>query len=216
MGLLYHRNWQTGFLIPLGCYNKITQARWLIQNLNLFLTVLEADISDQVPVWSSVSLLPEEDFFFFFSLYPHMVEGDKELSGISNPIQEDLITSHRLLLTPSNWAFKFQYMNLGAWWTQAFRPCMSAESLQSCPTLCNTMDCNPPVPSVHGILQARILESIAISFSRGPSQPRDQTCISCVFCLESRFFTHWATVVFYFSESHWNSLTAHHLITYTF
>ena len=44
---------------------------------------------------------------------------------------------------------------------------------QSCPTLCNPMDCSPPGSSVHGLLQARILEWIAIHFSRGSSQPRD-------------------------------------------
>ena len=46
---------------------------------------------------------------------------------------------------------------------------------QSCPTLCDPMDCSPPGSSVHGILQARILEWVAISFSRGSSQPRDKT-----------------------------------------
>ena len=45
---------------------------------------------------------------------------------------------------------------------------------------------------VHGIFQARILEWVAISFSRGSSWPRDQTHISCVSCIASRFFTHWA------------------------
>ena len=45
---------------------------------------------------------------------------------------------------------------------------------------CDPMDCSPPDSSVHGILQARILEWIAISFSRGSSQPRDRTHISCV------------------------------------
>ncbi|MES6266278.1 hypothetical protein U6R57_12305, partial [Cutibacterium acnes] len=49
---------------------------------------------------------------------------------------------------------------------------------QSCPTLCDPMDCSPPGSSVHGILQARILEWVAISFSRGSSQPRDQTQVS--------------------------------------
>ena len=47
---------------------------------------------------------------------------------------------------------------------------------QSCPTLCNPMDCSPPGFSIHGILQARILEWVAISFSRGTSWPRDWTC----------------------------------------
>ena len=50
--------------------------------------------------------------------------------------------------------------------------------VQSCPTLCNPMDCRPPGSSVHGISQARILEWVAISFSRGSSWPRDRTWIS--------------------------------------
>ena len=48
----------------------------------------------------------------------------------------------------------------------------------SCSTLCNSMDCSLPGFSVHGILQARILEWVAIPFSRGSSQPRDQTQVS--------------------------------------
>ena len=48
------------------------------------------------------------------------------------------------------------------------------------------MDCRPPGFSVHGIFQARILEWVAISFSRGSSWPRDQTHI---FCIAGRFFT---------------------------
>ena len=46
---------------------------------------------------------------------------------------------------------------------------------QSCPILCNSMDCCPPGSSVHGILQARTLEWVAIPFSRGSSQPRNRT-----------------------------------------
>ena len=51
----------------------------------------------------------------------------------------------------------------------------AAKSLQSCPTLCDPMDCSLPGSSVHGIFQARILKWVAISISRGSSQPRDQT-----------------------------------------
>ena len=51
---------------------------------------------------------------------------------------------------------------------------------QLCQTLCDPMDCGPPGSSVHGILQARILEWVAISSSRGSSRPRFQTCISCI------------------------------------
>ena len=61
---------------------------------------------------------------------------------------------------------------------------------QLCPTLCNSMDCSLPSSSVHGILQARILEWVAISISRGSSWPRNwaQVC-----CIADRFFTIWAT-----------------------
>ena len=55
-----------------------------------------------------------------------------------------------------------------------------AQLLQLCPTLCDPMDCSPPGSSVPGILQARILEWIAMPSSRGSSRPRDQTCISCI------------------------------------
>ena len=51
--------------------------------------------------------------------------------------------------------------------------CVCAQSLQSCPTLCDPRDCSPPGSSVHGILQARKLEWVAISSSRGSSQLRD-------------------------------------------
>ena len=57
---------------------------------------------------------------------------------------------------------------------------------QSCLTLCNPMDYSPPGSSVRGILQTGILQWVAISFSRRSSQPRDQTCISCIagrFCI---------------------------------
>ena len=61
--------------------------------------------------------------------------------------------------------------------------CMCAKSLQSCPTLCDAMDCSPPGSSVHGIFLARILEWVGISFSRGSFQPKDSTLISCVSCI---------------------------------
>ena len=51
---------------------------------------------------------------------------------------------------------------------------------------CNPTGCNPPDSSVHGISQARILEWVAISFSRGSSRPRDQTHLSCISCTGSQ------------------------------
>ena len=65
-----------------------------------------------------------------------------------------------------------------------------SEVPQSCLTLCDPMDCSPPGSSVHGILQARILEWVAISFSRGSSQARDRTQVSRI---AGRRFNLWAT-----------------------
>ena len=53
-----------------------------------------------------------------------------------------------------------------------------AKSLQLCPTLCDPIYGSPPGSSIPGILQARILEWVAFPFSRGSSQPRDQTQVS--------------------------------------
>ena len=72
--------------------------------------------------------------------------------------------------------------------------CIDSESesevAQSCPTLCDTMDCSLAGFSLHGILQARVLEWVAISFSRGSSRPRDWTQVSWI---PGRRFNLWAT-----------------------
>ena len=60
---------------------------------------------------------------------------------------------------------------------------------QSCWTLCDHKDGSPPGSSVHGLVQARILEWVPIPFSRGSSQPRDRTQVSCIV---GRFFILWA------------------------
>ena len=65
-----------------------------------------------------------------------------------------------------------------------------SEVAQSCPTLGNSMDCKIPSSSVHGSFQARLLEWVAISFSRGSSWPRDRTWVSHI---AGKHFTIWAT-----------------------
>ena len=72
------------------------------------------------------------------------------------------------------WAVRLQVWN--EFWEriyssspQPFLVCMRAKSLQSDPTLCDLMDCSPPDSSIHGILQARILEWVAVPSSRGSS-----------------------------------------------
>ena len=70
-------------------------------------------------------------------------------------------------------------------------------------TLCDPMDCRPPDSSVHGILQARILEWVSILFSRGSSRPRDQSCISCIgrwaLCQESYLWSPLSCILWRFS-----------------
>ena len=62
---------------------------------------------------------------------------------------------------------------------------------RSRPTVCDPVDCSPPGSSVRRIFQARILEQVASTFSRGSSQPRDRTCVSCI---GREILHHWATV----------------------
>ena len=60
-----------------------------------------------------------------------------------------------------------------------------AKLLHSCLSLCDPVEDSPPGSSIHGILQARILEWVAMPFSRGSSRPRDRTHISYIFCIGS-------------------------------
>ena len=76
--------------------------------------------------------------------------------------------------------YKSLLENLSKHWPRRkhyFGCCLVANS---CLTLCNSVDYSPPGSSVHGISQARILESVAISFSKGSSRLRDWTRISCI------------------------------------
>ena len=77
--------------------------------------------------------------------------------------------------------FTFVYVSVSSPWSEVTQPC---------PILCDPVDCNLLDFSIHGILQARILEWIAISFSRGSSRPRDQTRVSRI---GGRRFNLWAT-----------------------
>ena len=78
---------------------------------------------------------------------------------------------------------------------------MCAVSLGSCLTICNPMDCDLPGFSVHGILQARIQDWVALSSSRGSSQPGDGTHVSCLL--------HWRWVLY-----HWHLLGSPEILFY--
>ena len=92
-----------------------------------------------------------------------------------------------LLLSPGSWCTQCSVCAL----PESVSPFLcKSEVAQSCLTFWDPMDCNLPGFSVHGIFQARVLEWVAISFSRGSSWPRDQTW---VFHIVGRHFTIWAT-----------------------
>ena len=90
--------------------------------------------------------------------------------------------------------------------------CMCVLVAQSCLTLCDPKDCSSPGSSVYEIFQARILEGLAISFSMGSSQPRDQIQVSCI---AGRLFTSRATrVIVQMSKYYPASLRFHIWIFY--
>ena len=84
-----------------------------------------------------------------------------------------------------NHLYSYVYSLQCHWYSES-----ESEVAQSCLTLCDPMDCSLPGSSVHGIFQAIVLEWIAVSFSKGSSQPRDQTLVSRIV---DRRFAIWAT-----------------------
>ena len=110
-------------------------------------------------------------------LCPHVVEGARELWDGDGG---DSFMGALVLSMVSLPVLKRALVRLGE---SQLTTRMFGKSLQSCLTLCNSVDCNPPGSSVHGILQARILEGVAMSSSRGSFQLRDQTRVSYASCI---------------------------------
>ena len=98
----------------------------------------------------------------------------------------ELASQHRLVQAPGWSEFPGHYDVWGGVCSVKVKVLVG----QLCPTLWDPMDCSSPGSSVHGMLQARILEWVAIPFFRGSSWPKDQTQVSHI---AGRFFTAWAT-----------------------
>ena len=88
-----------------------------------------------------------------------------------------LFQGRKMPFSPPFWVRKRKFSGRVCWKWWIWARCMCA---QLCPALCSLMDCSLPDSSVHGIFQARILEWVAISFSRGSLQPKDWTQVSCI------------------------------------
>ena len=117
-----------------------------------------------------------------------------------------IIQPHHGLLTPGFnlmflyplcllilWPAKFQELELIMSFLTPPSSLRVCACVLGCVQLCNPMDSSLPGSSVHRVFQARILEWVAISSSRGSSQPGDLICVSCIFCTGRWILFHYAT-----------------------
>ena len=131
----------------------------------------ETDFTCTVFHWSqdNVSpLTPVSEFLYFHDAYPPFIYLQHPRGWMSTLMPK--------LLKPM--CLSLFFLNL-----LIIKVCMCAKLLQLCLTLCDAMDWSPPRSSVHGILQARILERVAMPSTRGSSRPRDRAHISYVSCI---------------------------------
>ena len=127
--------------------------------------------------WGSGKVMEAERW-----LFPIIKEtGDKERLGAQEPHRALHGIDKQRTEHPANYSCLLKSSHL--------RMCVCSVA-QSCPTLCDPVDCSLPGSPVHGIVQARILEWIAISYFRGSSQLRDRTLISCISCIGRRILYH--------------------------
>ena len=142
--------------MPVGFHEKIVKVKSL-SRVRLFATLWT--VAHQAPL--SMGFSRQE----YWSGLPFPSPGDLPNSGIepwSPALQADALTSE--LPGKPQVALYYWYKTVVKFYSVAWSEVKVA---QSCPTLCDPMDCSPPGSSVHGILQARILDWVAISFSRG-------------------------------------------------
>ena len=125
-------------------------------------------------------------------------EEERNLSGgvilaASSGVLIDFLLTPFLTHTYTDTHFFDDTNGLSCWGHRLLSNCscgVLSRSIKS--TLCKLLDCSPPGSSVHGMVQARILEQIAISFSGASSPCSDWTCASCISYFAGRFFTCWA------------------------
>ena len=140
------------------------------------------ELKDFVKCTEGLHKIQTENWPLFLALWWPPLATDGMARVISRLMgKEGIETEHRqhFCRTLTNWKQRNGVAKQGC----AIRKELFA---QSCSTLCNPVDCNPPGSSVHGIFQARISEWVAISSFRGSSQPKDRTQVSRT---TGRFFT---------------------------
>ena len=139
--------------------------------------------------WDSPGKITGVDCHFLLQCMK--VKSDSEVVQSCLTLSDPMECRPTRLLHP--WAFPGKNIGVGCHFLlQGMKVKSEREVPQLCPTLRNPMDCSPPSSSVHRISQARILEWVAISFSRGSSRPRDGIPLMSP-ALAGRFFTTSAT-----------------------
>ena len=109
-----------------------------------------------------------------------MAHGGEFWQNVAHWRREWQTTSIFLPWEPHKQYEKAKKYDAERWTPQVGEGESESEVAQLCPTLCDPTDCSLPGSSVHGIFQALVLEWIAVSFSRGSSQPRARTRVSCI------------------------------------
>ena len=109
---------------------------------------------------------------------PAKQETQVQSLGLEDTLEKEMATPPSVLAWQIPWTE--EQSGLQSMGSQGVGSLQFSSVAQSCPTLCNPMDCSPSGSSVCGILQTRILEWVAMPSSRGSSGPRDQTCISFI------------------------------------
>ena len=143
---------QAGFRKGRGTRDQIANIHWIIEKAREF----------------------QKNVYFCFTEYAKAFDC-VDHNKLWKILQEMGIQDHLTFLLRNLYAGQEATVRTGDGTTES-----ESEVTQLCLTLGNTMDCSPPGSSIHGILQARILEWVAISFSRGPSRPRDRTQVSFI------------------------------------
>ena len=130
--------------------------------------------------WQSSSKLLKIIILFIKQIFNEIYHvPDTILGALGRTVNETDTNSHSRGLSSSEEKMTV-YINLQIY---IYRYMHAWSVTQLCLILCDTLDCSLPGSSVHGIFQARILEWVPISSSRGTSWPRDRTHISCISCI---------------------------------
>ena len=143
--------------------------------------------------------LPPLHYFKMFCLLMWFCQTNKAIENMEGTIL-CLTLGNKSSIRLRNKNFNCELNEYNSTWARKLKLCVCLVT-QSWLTLCDPMDCSLPGSSVRGIFQARILEWIAIPYSRGSSQHRDQTCISCFSCIERWILYHCATSMLKFIDS---------------